>query len=60
VRKEILKVIFNNKSNEGLKNDKKIHNYLNKLYIKELFKALQSAEEILNNSCIVKKTEGIN
>jgi hypothetical protein len=58
VRKEILKIIFNNESNEGFKNDKEIHNYLNKLYIKEQFKALQSAEEILNNSCIVMKTEG--
>jgi hypothetical protein len=60
VRKEILKIIFNNESNEGLKNDKEIHNYLNRLYIKEQFNALQSAEEILNNSCIVMKTEGIN
>jgi hypothetical protein len=60
VREEILKIIFNNISNEKLDNRTKILNYLNNLSIKDQFKSLKSVREILNNRCLVMKTNGLN
>jgi hypothetical protein len=60
VRREILEIIFKNESNEGLRNETKILNYLNTFSIKEQFKALQSAQDILNKNCLVIKKIGLN
>jgi hypothetical protein len=58
-RKNILEKISNNDSNSGPQNKTEILNFLNKLNIREQFKALLSAEEIFNESCLVLKTNGL-
>jgi hypothetical protein len=59
VRKEFFNIIFKNDSNSRIDNTTKIANYLNKLSIKDQFRALQSAQEIIEK-CRVMKTKGFN
>jgi len=60
IREEYLKQNNANYSEEDLKNDEKMNEYLNQLPINEQFKVLYSTQEVFRRNCLVMKTIGFD